>query len=84
MVVIACAGWASNHYAAFAFPGRSDITSGIGGFAVGILGYLYGRISIVSQSPSPHNVFKLKLRYTRWYIRCRVQVFQSLCPERYG
>ncbi|CAO1630014.1 unnamed protein product [Parajaminaea phylloscopi] len=45
MVLIACAGWACNHYAATAkaLSGRQDITSALGSLAVGILSNLYGR-----------------------------------------
>lgn len=43
MVAIACAGWTVNHFSAYAFPGRSDIVSALGAFAVGILGNIYGR-----------------------------------------
>lgn len=46
MVVIACAGWACNHFAATAsaLTGRQDITSALGSLAVGILSNIYGRI----------------------------------------
>lgn len=43
MVLIACAGWAVNHFSAYAFGGRSDIVSALGAFTVGILGNIYGR-----------------------------------------
>jgi uncharacterized membrane protein YjjB (DUF3815 family) len=51
MVLIAVAGWCSNHFSADAFPGRSDMTSAIGSFVVGTLGNLYGRISNGSSFP---------------------------------
>lgn len=45
MILIACAGWACNHYAATAeaLSGRQDITSALGSLAVGVLANLYGR-----------------------------------------
>lgn len=51
MVLISCAGWASNHFSAKAFPNRSDMTSAIGSFVVGTLGNLYGRVSHGSSFP---------------------------------
>ncbi|KAE8268871.1 hypothetical protein A4X09_0g3470 [Tilletia walkeri] len=47
MVLIACAGWACNHYASTAktLKGRQDITSALGSFAVGLLANLYGRFT---------------------------------------
>ncbi|WVO12578.1 hypothetical protein L204_100182 [Cryptococcus depauperatus] len=51
MVLISCAGWTSNHYASQAFPGRSDMTSAIGSFVVGVLGNTYGRFSNGSSFP---------------------------------
>ena len=45
MTLIAAAGWCSNHFAATAFPNRSDMTSAIGAFVVGTLGNIYGRFS---------------------------------------
>ncbi|WWC70782.1 uncharacterized protein I206_104734 [Kwoniella pini CBS 10737] len=51
MVVVAAAGWSSNHFSSLAFPGRSDMTSAIGSFVVGTLGNLYGRISNGSSFP---------------------------------
>ena len=54
MVLIACAGWASNHFSALAFPNRSDMTSAIGSFVVGTLGNIYGRFSnVINPSSSP-------------------------------
>ncbi|CAO1617635.1 unnamed protein product [Sympodiomycopsis kandeliae] len=46
MVIIACAGWACNHFAATAeaLSGRQDITSALGSLAVGLLSNAYGRI----------------------------------------
>ena len=46
MVIIACAGWACNHFAASnaALKGRQDITSALGSLAVGVLSNVYGRI----------------------------------------
>ncbi|CAO1625358.1 unnamed protein product [Jaminaea pallidilutea] len=46
MVLIACAGWATNHFAstAAALSGRQDITSALGSLAVGLLSNLYGRV----------------------------------------
>lgn len=46
MVIIACAGWACNHFAstAPALAGRQDITSALGSLAVGILSNIYGRV----------------------------------------
>jgi len=45
MVIIACAGWACNHFASRAqtLSGRQDITSALGSLAVGFLANLYGR-----------------------------------------
>ncbi|PWZ00952.1 DUF1212-domain-containing protein [Testicularia cyperi] len=45
MVIIACAGWACNHFAAkaSALSGRQDVTSALGSLAVGILANIYGR-----------------------------------------
>lgn len=45
MVLIACGGWACNHFAstAPALSGRQDITSALGSLAVGILSNIYGR-----------------------------------------
>lgn len=54
MVVIALAGWTSNHFSSLAFPGRSDMTSAIGSFVVGTLGSLYGKFSNVSWRPSSY------------------------------
>ena len=51
MVVIACAGWAANHFSGLAFPNRSDMTSAIGSFTVGTLGNIYGRFSNGSSFP---------------------------------
>jgi uncharacterized membrane protein YjjB (DUF3815 family) len=51
MVFIACAGWVSNFFSARAFPNRSDLTSAIGSFVVGTLGYIYGRFSNGSSFP---------------------------------
>ncbi|TYJ58472.1 hypothetical protein B9479_000679 [Cryptococcus floricola] len=51
MVLISCAGWTSNHFASFAFSGRSDLTSAIGSFVVGTLGSIYGRFSNGSSFP---------------------------------
>ena len=51
MVVVAVAGWSSNHFSSLAFPGRSDMTSAIGSFVVGTLCNLYGRISNGSSFP---------------------------------
>ncbi|KAK4689555.1 hypothetical protein P7C73_g572, partial [Tremellales sp. Uapishka_1] len=45
MILVSCAGWTCNHFSALAFPNRSDMTSAIGSFAVGVLGNLYGRFS---------------------------------------
>ncbi|PWN48540.1 DUF1212-domain-containing protein [Violaceomyces palustris] len=46
MVLIACAGWACNHFAASnpALSGRQDITSALGSLCVGILANIYGRM----------------------------------------
>lgn len=46
MVLIACAGWACNHFSATAqaLQGRQDITSALGSLCVGILANIYGRI----------------------------------------
>ena len=46
MVLIACAGWASNHFSAKspALNGRQDMTSALGSLCVGILANIYGRI----------------------------------------
>ncbi|KAH8923061.1 DUF1212-domain-containing protein [Atractiella rhizophila] len=43
-VAIAGVGWTTNHFAAKGFPGRSDITSACGAFAVGLLGNLWGKL----------------------------------------
>ena len=51
MVIIACAGWASNHFSALAFPNRSDMTSAIGSFVVGSLGAIYGKFYRGSSFP---------------------------------
>ena len=51
MVIIACAGWASNHFSARVFINRSDMTSAIGSFVVGTLGNLYGKLSKGSSFP---------------------------------
>ena len=52
MVLIACAGWASNHFTTkYAFSNRSDITSAIGSFVVGTLGNIYGRFTHGSSFP---------------------------------
>lgn len=48
MIVIACAGWASNFFSARVFRNRSDMTSAIGSFVVGTLGNMYGKVSKVS------------------------------------
>jgi uncharacterized membrane protein YjjB (DUF3815 family) len=48
MCLIGCAGWACNHFSARVFVNRSDMTSAIGSFIVGLLGNLYGRIFQVS------------------------------------
>ncbi|GHJ86303.1 hypothetical protein NliqN6_2705 [Naganishia liquefaciens] len=45
MVVIACAGWATNHFSGQAFPNRSDISSMLGSFVVGVLGNIWGRFN---------------------------------------
>jgi len=42
-VLISSAGWTANHFASKKFVNRSDITSAIGSFVVGILGNVYGR-----------------------------------------
>ncbi|CAE7083162.1 unnamed protein product [Rhizoctonia solani] len=42
-VLIACAGWVTNHFSSIAFPNRSDITSALGSLAVGLAGNMYGR-----------------------------------------
>ncbi|CEH14937.1 PHEROMONE-REGULATED MEMBRANE PROTEIN 10 [Ceraceosorus bombacis] len=46
MVLIACAGWAVNHFSstAGALTGRQDITSALGSLCVGVLANIYGRI----------------------------------------
>lgn len=44
MVLLACGGWAANHYASVAFPNRSDISSAMGSFVVGFAANLYGRM----------------------------------------
>lgn len=47
MVIISCAGWCTNHFAARAFVNRSDITSMLGSFVVGLLGNIWGRFNNV-------------------------------------
>lgn len=42
-VLIACIGWTCNHFASLKVPGRNDISSAIGAFAVGFIANLYGR-----------------------------------------
>ena len=42
-VLIACAGWACNHFSALKFENRADISSAIGAFCVGFASNLYGR-----------------------------------------
>lgn len=46
MVLIACGGWACNHFAAKAraLSKRQDVTAALGSLAVGIMANLYGRI----------------------------------------
>lgn len=43
MVLIGCAGFASNYFSGRAFVNRSDITSAIGSFVVGMLGGIYAK-----------------------------------------
>lgn len=43
-VLIACGGWTANHFASARFVNRSDISSAIGAFVVGVAGHLYGRL----------------------------------------
>lgn len=43
MMAVGCAGWSANHFTGPVFKNRSDITSAIGSFCVGIIGNLYGR-----------------------------------------
>jgi uncharacterized membrane protein YjjB (DUF3815 family) len=45
MVIIGCSGFASNYFGGKAFPGRSDITSTIGSFVVGMLGGVYAKFT---------------------------------------
>lgn len=46
MVLIACAGWACNHFSATSasLSGRQDITSALGSLCVGLLANIYGRM----------------------------------------
>ncbi|SNX86927.1 related to PRM10 - Pheromone-regulated protein, proposed to be involved in mating [Melanopsichium pennsylvanicum] len=46
MVLIACGGWACNHFAAkaAALSRRQDVTAALGSLAVGIMANIYGRI----------------------------------------
>ncbi|EPQ27914.1 uncharacterized protein PFL1_04658 [Pseudozyma flocculosa PF-1] len=46
MVLIACAGWASNHFSAKspALSGRQDITAALGSLVVGLAANIYGRV----------------------------------------
>lgn len=46
MVLIACGGWACNHFAAkaTALSRRQDVTAALGSLAVGIMANIYGRI----------------------------------------
>ncbi|KIJ54220.1 hypothetical protein M422DRAFT_153810 [Sphaerobolus stellatus SS14] len=43
IVIIACAGWAANHFSGNAFKNRPDIQSAIGALTVGVVANLYGR-----------------------------------------
>ncbi|CAK9784668.1 DUF1212-domain-containing protein [Cutaneotrichosporon oleaginosum] len=43
MMAVGSAGWSANHFTGPVFRNRSDITSAIGSFCVGIIGNLYGR-----------------------------------------
>ncbi|GAA5926908.1 uncharacterized protein JCM15063_000403 [Sporobolomyces koalae] len=46
MVLIGSGGFAANYFSGkYAFEGRSDISSAIGSFAVGLLGNVYGRLT---------------------------------------
>ncbi|GAA6058998.1 hypothetical protein JCM10212_001708 [Sporobolomyces blumeae] len=46
MVLVGSAGFAANYFSGkYAFSGRSDISSAIGSFAVGLLGNVYGRLT---------------------------------------
>lgn len=46
MILIACGGWAVNHFSATAtaLKSRQDVTAALGSFSVGILANFYGRI----------------------------------------
>ncbi|PVG00328.1 DUF1212-domain-containing protein [Serendipita vermifera] len=44
-VLVACAGWTANHFASKRFVNRSDISSSLGAFVVGVAGNIYGRFS---------------------------------------
>ena len=45
MVLVGCAGFAANFFSAKVFVNRSDITSTIGSFVVGILGGMYAKFT---------------------------------------
>ena len=46
MIMIACGGWAVNHFSATAtaLKNRQDVTAALGSFAVGLLANFYGRV----------------------------------------
>ncbi|GLB38464.1 putative DUF1212-domain-containing protein [Lyophyllum shimeji] len=44
LIAIACVGWVTNYFTGTKFVGQSDVNSGVGAFAVGILSNLYARL----------------------------------------
>ncbi|KAJ7024858.1 hypothetical protein C8F04DRAFT_150859, partial [Mycena alexandri] len=43
LIVIACIGWVTNHFAGIKFPSQSDISAAVGAFAVGVVANVYAR-----------------------------------------
>ncbi|EJU01800.1 DUF1212-domain-containing protein [Dacryopinax primogenitus] len=43
MILISCAGWATNHFSSLKFVNRTDIIAMLGALVVGVCGNLYGR-----------------------------------------
>ncbi|KIL71770.1 hypothetical protein M378DRAFT_64587 [Amanita muscaria Koide BX008] len=44
MVFFSCAAFAANHAASLVLPGRTDLVSAVGAFAIGCLGNIYSRL----------------------------------------
>ncbi|KAF8073818.1 hypothetical protein FPV67DRAFT_1410830 [Lyophyllum atratum] len=44
LIVIACIGWVTNYFTSTKFVGQSDVSAGVGAFAVGIVSNLYARL----------------------------------------